>query len=662
MLDQWEDITEEFKNVTSKLGIGVLIHDKEFTLHDGMTAVEMMHPQMDIGSMRSQTRPVMSPEEYAEKGLIPWSDCSYQEIISVFDHQLAAFVSWFQGESLAQTIFACIHMHAIDKTPDKRIRFISQAVLKASGLLNKVIADANVFDDDEFQPFNFGFQMAQSVSVTSVLNNLKEIEDGLIKKSKSNNDEERSGWTAVLNRIRFLKTFLSIINILSSINLSEQKLDDRINQHFQVLNNLLPAIKQTQSLGGLHVTHEDGVSLPMGFEPLFNQQMLPPTFQRDKKILPNGEDVINWFSDIARELKLLTKMVGFTQYQQFLDFFREFSDLPRSILSRSMAFVIYLPENRRVLGKFIMCNTVIDAMNDFLGFKVVYEAPQQKYVIERSSNVFWQIIQIYCFNQSRQREKIEFELESLGSYMREVTAAFTAMERTSEGIKEECYYGWVALQGYKLMENYLDLGFKLDLYSDYELEYINWYLSEIICHSIVKMYSYFQDVKKVILKSSKKKQKDVQCTYIKDISCYQIKFLVSRAYSVAIRLFAHEGQIKTPKMLSDNIGDRQNLRYTHRFAPFMYLKDPNYIAWDHYKTVSDSLVKETSLDTAIQLFKTAKQKMAENNDLSAEFPELPMILMKNIIVCNVLNSPAGKLKTISLDYEKNQKYPLFKLS
>ena len=46
---------------------------------------------------------------------------------------------------------------------------------------------------------------------------------------------------------------------------------------------------------------------------------------------------------------------------------------------------------------------------------------------------------------------------------------------------------------------------------------------------------------------------------MKDISCYQIKFLVSRAYSVAIRLFAREGQIKTPKMLSDNIGDRQNV-------------------------------------------------------------------------------------------------------
>ena len=51
---------------------------------------------------------------------------------------------------------------------------------------------------------------------------------------------------------------------------------------------------------------------------------------------------------------------------------------------------------------------------------------------------------------------------------------------------------------------------------------------------------------------------------MRDISCYQIKFLVSRAFSVAIRLFAHEGQIKTPKMLSDNIGDRQNVSYILR--------------------------------------------------------------------------------------------------
>jgi hypothetical protein len=58
--DEWEDITEDFKFNTSQLGIGVLLHTKEFTLHDGMTAVEMMHPQMDIGSTRAQTRKVLT--------------------------------------------------------------------------------------------------------------------------------------------------------------------------------------------------------------------------------------------------------------------------------------------------------------------------------------------------------------------------------------------------------------------------------------------------------------------------------------------------------------------------------------------------------------------------------------------------------------------------
>ena len=55
----WEDITEDFRLTAAELKIGVLIHDKSFTLHDGMTAVEMMHPQMDIGTTRAQTRPIL---------------------------------------------------------------------------------------------------------------------------------------------------------------------------------------------------------------------------------------------------------------------------------------------------------------------------------------------------------------------------------------------------------------------------------------------------------------------------------------------------------------------------------------------------------------------------------------------------------------------------
>ena len=41
------------------------------------------------------------------------------------------------------------------------------------------------------------------------------------------------------------------------------------------------------------------------------------------------------------------------------------------------------------------------------------------------------------------------------------------------------------------MSDYLDLGFMMDLYSDYEWEYIMWYEAEIIYAGCVKSLGYF---------------------------------------------------------------------------------------------------------------------------------------------------------------------------
>ena len=67
-------------------------------------------------------------------------------------------------------------MHAIDKIPNKYLRYLTLGILKLSGMANTIIQEAQVFDDDEFQPYNFGFQMAQSKSITTIINHLKEIE------------------------------------------------------------------------------------------------------------------------------------------------------------------------------------------------------------------------------------------------------------------------------------------------------------------------------------------------------------------------------------------------------------------------------------------------------------------------------------------------------
>jgi hypothetical protein len=44
------------------------------------------------------------------------------------------------------------------------------------------------------------------------------------------------------------------------------------------------------------------------------------------------------------------------------------------------------------------------------------------------------------------------------------------------------------------MEDFLVRGFELELYSDYELEYIHWYLAEIIYNGITRSLNCFQEI------------------------------------------------------------------------------------------------------------------------------------------------------------------------
>ena len=47
-------------------------------------------------------------------------------------------------------------MHAIDKIVDSKLKTLSLAILKLTGLAEQAVREANVFDDDEFQVQKFG--------------------------------------------------------------------------------------------------------------------------------------------------------------------------------------------------------------------------------------------------------------------------------------------------------------------------------------------------------------------------------------------------------------------------------------------------------------------------------------------------------------------------
>lgn len=106
----------------------------------------------------------------------------------------------------------------------------------------------------------------------------------------------------------------------------------------------------------------------MGFEPLINQRLLPPTFPRYTKIKPRNESLM-YFEDVVNRLKILNKIQTVTSLHQalvineilnvinyiliviyFKDFFIEFSKSSPCILSRSALQLLYIGSYTMIAG------------------------------------------------------------------------------------------------------------------------------------------------------------------------------------------------------------------------------------------------------------------------------------------------------------------------
>ena len=212
----------------------------------------------------------------------------------------------------------------------------------------------------------------------------------------------------------------------------------------------------------------------------------------------------------------MLKMFNFSSYEQFLDFTRGFSDKSPSLVARSLLFVIFIPPNRKILGKMMMANVIENSICAYLKLDLSKEFRMNRNVQFWTStygcSIFCNLIQDYCFNKAKQRERIEFELESIGRLIDEVDRAVNNPDIQVNNIAdcvlfyfqtttvEQIYLNWIVLQASLTMEVYLTQGFGLGLYANFELEYINFYLGDVIYPSILRCLSSFQTLNQNVRK------------------------------------------------------------------------------------------------------------------------------------------------------------------
>ncbi|XP_070175045.1 N-alpha-acetyltransferase 35, NatC auxiliary subunit-like isoform X2 [Littorina saxatilis] len=504
----WVDITTEFKEAASLLSLGELLHDSSFGLFEAMSAIEMMDPKMDAGMMCNQIqRKVHNLEQAVEAGLVKIDNLTHEETIGIMDATFATLVTWLEGHSLAQTVFTNLYLHNPYVINDRCLKAFSIAMLKIVDVIRERINRAGCFEEEDFQPMSYGFKMAGDVTESRASGMLKEVEEDLARSLRTlrqrqggtevnsdSSDNEYQLTVALQTRLRFYRHLYALLLVFSRDRpdglLQAQKL---ITQ----LQELVPLMRSSVHLGiqppSREVSKNDYPTI-MGFEPLINQRLLPPTFPRYTVIRGRAES-LDYVTSLMHRLHTITTVTELGSLHATMEVFMEFSKSLPCVLARSILQLTLLPPNRRIFGTIPVVDALKETIRNFIAPPVLspksslYNNAQAKEYVEalltRAARPMCALFQITGHNRARQRDKWAHMLDDLSNLQEEadkVDAYLHSLLIKTEPNRSHlaCLGTWVLYHTLQTMINYTLAGFELELYAAYEYHYVYWYLSELL--------------------------------------------------------------------------------------------------------------------------------------------------------------------------------------
>ena len=645
----WIDITKDFFTASSHLQLGELLHDSSFGLFEAMSAIEMMDPKMDAGMLCNQIkRKVHNLEQSVAVGNVKLENLEYAELIGIMDVSLACLVTWMEGHSLAQTVFTNLYLHNPYIIEDKCLKAFSIIMLKIVDHIRERVNRAATVEEEDFQPMSYGFKMAGEVTDARAIGMIKEVEEELGKLSKNTRSkpgEERSKFeenrhqlvTAVHLRMRFYKLFYSMLQ-----SFAKEKCEGLPTAQKQLtqLIALIPSLQSTVCLGiqeGSCAASKNDYPTIMGFEPLINQRLLPPTFPRYTVIKPR-EDSLKYVHTLFEKLQEILTIPELGTLHNVLEAFMDFSKSSPCVLSRSILQLMLLPPNRRIFGQQTLVEAIKDTVRNFIAppalspkSSLYNNSMAKEYVdalMSRAARPLCTLFQITGHNRARQRDKWAHVLQDLSNLQEEadkVDAFLHSMLVKTERNRQHlaCFGTWVLYHTLTAMINYTLSGFELELYAVFEYQYVYWYLFE---HMYAWLVSTLHRADDYLLqaenapdltqkgRSNKKKKKKRTRTLAKEITVAQAYQQMFGGYYKAIVAFQLSGKWNQPYFTFDN----EEVRYTHRFGPFALVFTPPFNKYAQYRESID-LTKYGPLPKAQDMFDSACKSFAQAKELFDTF-------------------------------------------
>ncbi|XP_034090783.1 N-alpha-acetyltransferase 35, NatC auxiliary subunit isoform X3 [Gymnodraco acuticeps] len=702
----WVDITHEFKGACKELNLGELLHDKLFGLFEAMSAIEMMDPKMDAGMIGNQVnRKVLNFEQAIKEGAIKVKDLSLPELIGIIDTSFCCLITWLEGHSLAQTVFTCLYVHNPDLIEEPALKAFALGILKVCDIAREKVNKAAVFEEEDFQAMTYGFKMANNVTDLRVTGMLKDVEDELQRKVKSTRtrqgeqrdpevEREHQQYLALFNRIKFTRLLLTaLITFTKKETSSVGEAQKLVVQAADLLSAIHSSIQH--GIQSQNDTTKGDHPIMMGFEPLVNQRLLPPTFPRYAKIIKR-EDMVAYFSKLIDRIKTVCDVISTTNLHGILDFFCEFSEQSPCVLSRSLLQTTFLIDNKKVFGTHLMQDMIKDALRYFVSPPVLsykcclFNNHQAKDYIDsfvtHCSRPFCSLIQIHGHNRARQRDKLGHILEEFATLQDEaekVDAALHSLLMKLEPQRQHlaCLGTWILYHNLRIMVQYLLSGFELELYSMHEYYYIYWYLSEFLYAWLMSTLSRADSSQmaeerlleeQVKGRSSKKIKKKKKVLFSSAVRPLSKEITMSQAYQnmcagmyktmVALDM---DGKVQKPQFELDS----EQVRYEHRFAPFNSVVTPPPVHYIQFKEMSD-LKKYNPPPGSTDLYMAASKHFQQAKlileNVPSPDPEVIRILKvakPNIVVTKLLAGGHKKDAKVlpEFDFSAHKYFPVVKI-
>ncbi|XP_076029475.1 N-alpha-acetyltransferase 35 isoform X2 [Oratosquilla oratoria] len=698
----WLEITSEYFVATKDLNLGELLHDDLFGLFEAMSAIEMMDPKMDAGMMCNRGKKVLNFDQAVKAGVLKLNNLTMEELVGIMDSMLACLATWLEGHSAAQTILTCLYLHKPLSIEDRALRAFSIQILKLIAIINNIVHSAGVFEEEDFQPALYGYGVCTEVSETRAGGMMREVEEELQRAVKASRNRQGEPWdpkmqrqhedaVALFSRIRFLR--LLYVALAAKVR-REQTGIQEAERALASCTELVCIMQNTvgRGLKPKVAKDEDGSKdypVIMGFEPLVNQRLLPPTFPRYTR-LRTRKEAMHYLEELVTRIRHITKITHCSGFHSALEFVENFSESRPCVLSRSLAQVLYLGE--RLWGGQLMADALREAARGFIcppallpKAPIMANVQAREYVesfFNRCVRPFEKLVQICGHNRARQRDKVAHLLKDFAALQDEADKvdAFlhNVLLKSDQPRPHLAYLGtWILYHNLKLMIKYLLTGFTLELYAVHEYHYIYWYLYEFVYVWLVSALSR-ADAMLLEQETIEQKGKGGRATkgknknrnkkhrpYGKEITFYQALQHLCGGYYKALVGLREAGKVKLPCQEFDS----EQVRYEHRFLPFSAVMTPPPVHYDQFLSMTD-LNNFPQPVTPASLYHDAKNHFFKARTLleaisspNSEVQHLMKVVKTNFVVMKLLEGGhrAEDPTPPQFDFSAHSCFPIIKL-